>query len=135
MMSKQPASRQPRKGATIRSRGEWRTLIVLALRCVEDVERDATGEVAFQRRAALANRLNAASASVFDREFGAATHDVATSFIRTAGAFARSGTPEGYRAELAALVRHGAQFLDQRLADRASEEFQRAHAGRPEVWG
>lgn len=120
---------------SIRSRGEWRGLLVLALRCVDDVERQTTGEAAFQRRATLANQINAASASVFEREFGAATHDVATSFIRTTSAFARSATAEALRVDLAALVRLAAQFLDQRLADKASEEFKRAHAGRPEVWG
>lgn len=134
-MAQSLAARTPRKVPPIRSRSEWRGLLDLAMRCVDDVQRGASGEEPFQRRAALANRINAASATVFEREFGAATHDVATSFIRTAGALARSGTPEGYRVELAVLVRHGAQFLDQRLADKAREEFQRAHAGRPEVWG
>ncbi|WP_292052118.1 hypothetical protein, partial [Brevundimonas sp. UBA5866] len=116
-------------------RGEWRTLLALALRCAEDAEKAIVGEEAFLRRATLANRINGASATVFEREVGAAAADVAAGFIRTVQAFARSTTTPALRVELAGLVRQSAGFLDQRLTDKAREDFQRAHQGRPEVWG
>lgn len=121
--------------APVRTRGEWRSLLALAERCADDAEQSVGGEEAFQRRAALANKINGAKAAVFEREIGAAANDVAAGFIRTVSAFARPATADALRVELAALVRHSARFLDQRLTDKASEDFQRAHAGRPEVMG
>ena len=121
--------------APVRTRGEWRCLLAEAVRCADDAEKAVGGEEAFQRRAALANRINGAKAVVFKREIGAAASDVAEAFISTATAFARPATADALRVELATLVRQSARFLDQRLADRASEDFQRAHAGRPEVMG
>lgn len=119
----------------VATRGEWRLLLELALRCADDAEKAVGGEEAFQRRAALANRINGAKAVVFKREIGAAASDVAEAFISTATAFARPATADALRVELATLVRQSARFLDQRLTDKASEDFQRAHAGRPEVMG
>lgn len=125
--------RAPAQG--VRSRAEWRDLLTLATRCAEDVRQGEAGSDAVVRRAHLANRINAASPVVFVREAGVATADVAEAFIRITKAFARRETAEPMRAEMTAMVSDTAAFLDQRLTQLAVDEFQRAHAGRPEVWG
>lgn len=129
-------SRPYRKtGDAVRTRGEWRSLLDQAARCADDVAKSVSDEAAYQRRAALANRLRGASTTVIEREIGAAAGDVAVGFLRTASAFARTTTAEALRVELTALMMGSVLFLDKRLADKASEDFRRAHAGRPEVYG
>lgn len=127
------ARRAPAPG--VRSRAEWRDLLTLARKCAEDARQGDAGSDAVVRRAHLANRINAASAVVFEREAGVTTADVAVAFIRITKAFARRETAEPMRAEMTAMVSDTAAFLDQRLTQLAVDEFQRAHAGRPEVWG
>lgn len=127
------ARRTPAPG--VRSRAEWRDLLTLARKCAEDARQGDAGSDAVVRRAHLANRINAASAVVFEREAGVTTADVAVAFIRITKAFARRETAEPMRAEMTAMVSDTAAFLDQRLTQLAVDEFQRAHAGRPEVWG
>lgn len=119
----------------VRTRADWRGLLELAGKCAEDADRSDGGEEALRRRADLANRINGATPILFEREAGAATTDVAKGFIRITRAFARRETAEALRREMAALVSDGAAFLDQRLTQLATDDFQRAHAGRPEVWG
>lgn len=119
----------------VRTRPEWRELLALATRCAEDTRQGDAGSDAMVRRAHLANRVNAASTVVFVREAGVATTDVAEAFIRITKAFARRETAELMRAEMTAMVSDTAAFLDQRLTQLAVDEFQRAHTGRPEVWG
>lgn len=127
------ARRAPAPG--VRSRAEWRDLLALAARCAEDVRQGDAGSDAVVRRAHLANRINAASPAMFVREAGVATADVAEAFIRITKAFARRETAAPMRAEMTVMVSGTAAFLDQRLTQLAVDEFQRAHAGRPEVWG
>ena len=129
----QRARRAPSPG--VRSRAEWRELLTLATKCAEDARQGDAGSDAVVRRAHLANRINGASAVVFVREAGAATGDVAEAFIRITKAFARRETAEPMRAEMTSMVSDTANFLDQRLTQLAVGEFQRAHAGRPEVMG
>lgn len=127
------ARRAPAPG--VRTRAEWRDLLTLATKCAEDARQGDGGSDAVVRRAHLANRINAASAVVFEREAGVATADVAVAFIRITRAFARRETADPMRAEMTDMVSDTAAFLDQRLTQLAVDEFQRAHAGRPEVWG
>ncbi|MGH7018758.1 MAG: hypothetical protein ACREEY_02700 [Brevundimonas sp.] len=88
-----------------------------------------------RRRADLANRINVAKPDLFEREAGVATADAAKGFIRVTKAFARRETAEGLRTDMAAMVSDMAAFLDRRLHQLATDNFNRAHAGRPEVWG
>ena len=118
----------------MRTRAEWLGLLDLAGRCAADVDRNDAGEEALRRRADLANRINGAAPDLFERQAGAATSDVAKGFIRITRAFARRETAEALRRGMAAMVSDGAVFLDQRLHQLATDDFNRAHAGRPEVW-
>lgn len=131
-------SEQVRRAAPkfgVRSRADWRGLLELAGKCAADADRSDGGEEAMRRRAELANRINVAKPDLFEREAGAATADVAKGFIRITRAFARRETVEALRRDMAAMVSDGAAFLDQRLTQLATDDFNRAHVGRPEVWG
>jgi hypothetical protein len=128
-------ARRPATPPGVRTRADWRELLTLASKCAEDVRQGDIGSDAVVRRAHLANRINAASGALFEREAGVATADVAQAFIRIAKAFARRETPTPLRQEMTAMVSDTATFLDQRLTQLAVDDFQRAHAGRPEVWG
>lgn len=128
-------ARRPAAAPGVRTRADWRGLLELAGKCAADADRNDGGEQAMRRRAELANRINVAKPDLFEREAGAATADVAKGFIRITRAFARRETVEALRRDMAAMVSDGAAFLDQRLTQLATDDFNRAHAGRPEVWG
>lgn len=121
----------------IKSRQDWRGLVELAGRCARDAG-ETSGPVdaqAADRLIRLSSQINLADTGLFEREAGAATADVARAFVRTARAFTRQATPGELREEIALLVAAEADFLDRALTRLADRDFQRAHAGRPEVWG
>lgn len=120
--------------ASVNTRAQWRDLLKLAEQCAADADRGDAGSDAQVRRASLANRINTATAALFEREAGAATADAAKAFIRVTRAFARRETAEALRRDMANMVSDGAAFLDLRLTQLATDDFNRAHAGRPEVW-
>ena len=119
----------------VETAGDWLAMLALAQSCVEDAKGEAEGADADLRRANLANRINAASTGLFDRRAGAATSDAARAFVRVTRAFARRETPDLLRREMAPMVADGATFLDLQLHRLATADFERAHAGRPEVYG
>lgn len=137
--SRRPSGASARKPGGVRSRADWRGLVELARACADDARdeaddggREADAEL---RLATLGNRVNGASTEVFAREAGAATTDAARAFVLTAKAFARRETPGEVRRRLADSVADLSTFLDQQLTWLADRDFQRAHVGRPEVWG
>ena len=87
------------------------------------------------RLCALRQRASGATAEVLEREAGASVADTARAFLKVVGAFTRETTPGGVRCALAPVVEAAAVFLDDQLHDLSTADFQRAHAGRPEVWG
>lgn len=120
----------------VESAAEWHAVLALAQSCADDADRGAVeSEDASVRRATLSNRMNTASTGLFDRRAGAAIADVAKAFVRVARAFARRETPEALRREMAPMVADGAAFLDLQLHKMATADFERAHHGRPEVYG
>lgn len=120
----------------VESAAEWHAVLALAQSCADDADRGAVEtEDASVRRATLSNRMNTASTGLFDRRAGAAIADVAKAFVRVARAFARRETPEALRREMAPMVADGAAFLDLQLHKMATADFERAHHGRPEVYG
>lgn len=119
----------------VAGRSEWRGLLALAETCVADSEVDPLPPDACLRLASLANKANAASSTLFEREAGAASADVARAFLRLAKAFSRRETPEAVRRAMSPVVGASAAFLSDRLHALATDDFQRAHVGRPEVWG
>ncbi len=123
------------RAASVSTRAQWRDLLSLAGQCAADADRGDDGDDARLRRASLANRINTATAALFEREAGAATADAAKAFIRVTRAFARRETAQALRHDMANMVSDGAAFLDLRLTQMATDDFNRAHAGRPEVWG
>lgn len=135
---RRPSGATARKPAGVRSRADWRGLVELARTCAAEAQDEggdgSEGDAAL-RLATLGNRVNAASTEVFAREAGAATTDAARAFVLTTKAFARRETPGEVRRRLAASVADLSMFLDQQLTWLADRDFQRAHEGRPEVWG
>lgn len=123
--------------AIVSSRADWRGLIALAVECVADAEAvDAgLGSDAELRLMSLYRRASAASSAVLDRDAGASVADVGRSFLRLVAAFARRETPGPMRAALIPTVSAAATFLDDQLHQLNTAEFERAHQGRPEVWG
>lgn len=120
----------------VESAAEWHAVLSLAQSCADDADRGATDcDEASVRRATLSNRMNTASTGLFDRRAGAAIADVAKAFVRVARAFARRETPDALRREMAPMVADGAAFLDLQLHKMATADFERAHHGRPEVYG
>ena len=134
--------RRPRPAIPgVRTRGDWRGLVDLALTCVADAERaermgEPGGEIFMSenlRRMDLARRCGHATTEVLEREGGAAAGDVGRALIRLGRAWSRIETPGETRAELTPLLKGVAAWLDARLHGLATTDFQRAHAGRPEV--
>lgn len=131
--------RRPRRrialAAPLRSRADWRALVVQAIACAEDAEARSLDREAFDRVVRLAKDLGRADPALFDREAGAAAAGAARAFVQFARAFARMETPPETRAQLGPTVRCAAQYLDGVLHGLAERDFARAHAGRPEVYG
>lgn len=135
-MTRRPwPKREARPVATVASRADWHTFLSLAKACVEDADREAADSDATLRLMTLSNRANGASSMLFAREAGAATADMAKAFVSIARAFSRRDTPGVTRRALGPVVATSAEFLDQSLHRLTTEEFQRAHQGRPEVYG
>lgn len=132
--------RRPRSTIpSVRTRGDWRGLVDLALTCAADAgnEFDQAGRGPFGttelHRMDLARRCAHATTEVLDREGGAVTGDVARALVRIGQAWSRPETPSETRAELTPLLKAVAGFMDARLHALATSDFQRAHSGRPEV--
>ena len=126
----------------VRSRADWRGLVDLAKACVADGEQRMASydfdipdgwSAMDRRRMDLARRCGHATTDTLEREGGAVTGDVARALVRIGRAWARPETPGGTRAELTPVLRSIAECLDARLHALATDDFQRAHAGRPEV--
>lgn len=129
-----PGRRGP-STAVVSSRTEWRRLIALARQCAADAREQARGDDAQLRLMALCRRSGSASVAVLDRDAGAAVADCARAFLKVAAALSRASTPAVTREGLAPVVEASAEFLDDQLHALNAAEFQRAHEGRPEVWG
>lgn len=128
--------RERKPGAAIvSSRADWRNLIGLAAQCVADASEDVLNSDAELRLMTLSKRAGSASSAVLDRDAGATVADTARAFLRLAAAFSRPSTPAVTRRALAPTVGAAATFLDDQLHQLNADEFERAHAGRPEVWG
>lgn len=121
--------------ATVSSRAEWRTFIKDARQCATDAVEGVNDADAAVRLMTLARRASHASSSVLDRDAGATVADVARAFTRVAVAFARPVTPSPVRVALAPLIDALGEFLDDQLHALNTGDFERAHAGRPEVYG
>lgn len=132
-------ARQPRP--TVRTRTHWRGFVDLALSCVADAEAAlADDQVAIngfstmdRRRMDLSRRCGLATTEQLEREAGAVLGDVARALIQIGRAWSRAETPGAVRADLTPMLKAVAVYLDARLHDLATSDFERAHAGRPEV--
>ena len=126
-------ARRPYRVAKVSSRSDWMQLLKLASDCADDARGRGTEPHPDLRLATLGNRVNGASTSCFT-PLGAASVDVASGFVKIAQAFARPATPASLRAQMATCVTGVSAFLDAQLHQLATDEFQRAHRGRPEVY-
>ena len=72
---------------------------------------------------------------MLERDAGASVADVGRAFLRLTIAFARRETPGPMRRALIPAVSAAASFLDDQLHQLNATEFERAHHGRPEVYG
>ena len=117
------------------SRSDWRALLKLARDCCEDArDEDRSADAEF-RLMTLSRRVGLASSKTLEREGGSTIGDTARGFIRLAGAFARPTTSSRTRLAMVPVVDATAGFLDDQLHELNTNEFQRAHEGRPEVMG
>lgn len=144
-----PGKMRGRRATTpvVSSRSDWRTFVTLARACAAEAEAadegacEATSEgraavqAAALRLMALDRQARSASSVALDRDGGAVTGDLARAFIRMTCAFARPTTPTTVRCALAPVIEAAGAFLDDRLHRMNTDDFQRAHSGRPEVWG
>jgi len=127
--------------AAVYSRADWRALISLARQCAADATglKPSSGtagpDAAHLRLMTLCRQADHASVVVLDRDAGATIADTGRAFLKVAAAFARPSTPAVTRQGLAPVIQALAAFLDDQLHELNTNEFQRAHAGRPEVWG
>lgn len=121
--------------APVESRADWRGLIAQARECAKDAADGASGGDAELRLMTLGRRARHASASVLDRDAGMTMAETARAFLKLIGAFAHMATPSTTRRAMAPTLDAVAKFLDDQLHELNASEFQRAHAGRPEVWG
>lgn len=129
--------RQQRRGTTdvVSSRHDWRELIALAQRCAADARDGAAGADVELRLMTLARRSGSASVALLDKDAGATVADTSRAFLKLLTVFTRATTASVTRQAMAPVVEATAGFLDDQLHERAALEFQRAHEGRPEVWG
>lgn len=124
--------------AIVSTRAHWRGLIDLAEACVVDAETAEDGGLGSEaelRLMSLFRRASSASSAVLDRDAGASVADVGRAFLRLLAAFARRETPGPMRQALIPTVSAAAAFLDDQLHQLNAAEFERAHHGRPEVYG
>jgi len=119
----------------VASRAEWRTFIGQARECAKDAADGATGGEAELRLMVLGRRARHASAAVLDRDAGMTMAETGRAFLKLVCAFAHLATSSPTRRAMAPTVEAVAKFLDDQLHELNAREFQRAHAGRPEVWG
>lgn len=134
-------TRQRTPSSTLKSRSDWRALIDLARACVGDCERAddlavgtfGTFDAANVRRMSLLRGCSIAQTDQLEREGGAVTGDLARAFVRIGRAWARPETSGKTRAGITPLLKASADWMDERLHAMATDDFQRAHAGRPEV--
>lgn len=129
--------RAARRPSAVSSRADWRGLVELAAACAADAESQAsTGGL---EMAARLHRLRAlardAQTGVFNSEAGWAAYQTANGALEIIRAFARHETPAATRAGLAPAVKVVSAWLNDVLHDMARADFERAHRGRPEVWG
>lgn len=132
-----PRAGNPNRRATqpaIASRADWRGLLTLARECARDAAEEARSSDADLRLMTLANRTARATTAQLERDAGATVADTARGFLRFACAFARATTPATTRRALAPVVEASAVCMDDQLHALNTDEFNRAHAGRPEVW-
>ena len=128
-------SSRSRKPAEVRSRAEWRGLAALARRCAADAVDEVNDTDAQLRLMALGRQSASATATVLERDAGATVADVARAFNKMIVAFARPATGPALRQALAPLIEASGAFLDDQLHVLNTDDFNRAHAGRPEVCG
>lgn len=123
--------------AIVSSRADWRGLVALAVECVADANASdgGLGSDAELRLMSLFRRASSASSAVLDRDAGASVADVGRAFLRLVAAFARRETPAPMRQSLIPTVAATAAFLDDQLHQLNAADFERAHHGRPEVYG
>lgn len=126
--------RRPVEPAMVSTRSDWRGLIKLARDCASDAANATEDADAALRLMTLTRRCNRASTTLLDRDAGATVADTARAFLKLLDVFTRLSTASANRVALAPLVDGVAAFLDDLLHELASNEFQRAHEGRPEVW-
>lgn len=119
----------------VTSRADWRGLIGLARQCAADATSEAPDGDADLRLLSLGPRAGRASFTLLDREAGFTTAETARALVRLARAFGGLATPLETRREMAPALTAVASLLDDQLHALSAREFQRAHAGRPEVWG
>lgn len=120
---------------TVSSRADWRDLLTLARRCAADARDRVNDSEAELRLMTLRRKAGGASSSVLDRDGGATMADTGRALLNLCGAMARPTTPGEARMALAPAVDATAAVLDDQLHALNTDEFKRAHAGRPEVWG
>jgi hypothetical protein len=128
-------NRQQGHAVLVSSRADWRGLIALVRQCATDARDDVAHAEAELRLMTLGRRSNRASTVVLDKDAGATIADTARAFLKLLGVFTRPSMPSTTRAAMAPVVDAVAVFLDDQLHELASSDFQRAHEGRPEVWG
>lgn len=118
----------------VASRAEWRGLTALARSCATQA---LTGAVPADDGPllTLGARASRADFGVLDREAGFATGETARALTRLTSAFAGVSTPAAVRQAMAPALSAVAELLDDQLHALNAAEFQRAHEGRPEVWG
>lgn len=119
----------------VSSRSDWRRLISLARQCAADARGDSSDDEAELRLMTLRRQTGTASWKVLDRDAGACVADCGVAFLRISGAFTRPSAEGETRTALAPILDATAAFLDDQLHALATDDFNRAHAGRPEVWG
>lgn len=121
-------------GRAVSSRADWRTFVAQARECAKDAAGQISGGEAELRLMTLGRRARHASAAVLDRDAGMTMAETGRAFLKLVGAFAHLATPPETRRAMAPTVEAVGVFLDDQLHELNTAEFQRAHAGRPEVW-
>lgn len=131
------ARRAGRKPSAVSTRADWRGLVELAGACAQDAETDIyeLGDEAAMRLHRLRALCRDAQTGVFNTEAGWAAYQTANGALEILRAFARHETPGATRVSLAPAVKVVSAWLGDVLHDMATADFERAHRGRPEVWG